>query len=317
MRLRKPKRGDPIRADDIGALVDAVVHRIVGVQGVEVRRTRGSVTIGLQAGTAPGWRPGRIVEVVKPADPEQASALNVWYWVASVGRSDTEAVQIPVGRVFGRIDYTGNVRLVPAQVGDPCGIRDWIMPDGTNAPVMEVWTEAPAVDLACPPEGAGGNAAGGGFGGGFGGIVEVVLTPQAQGLAAEATSETEATGEAMSDWAVELEVEDFARAGAELVVAVPKGPHTQPMFATAQLVGLGSGGTPPLCEIVVGQSNTGANAVYLGAGALVLGGELGEAGRATMTGTIDVRGVGYLHFRLRTPAHGTALGSGTITVVFS
>lgn len=316
--------GQKIRAEHLNALAEAMVRRIVAGQGLVVQQDGGRVTIGLSQGAGPVGREARIVEVVTPAEPLERTALNTTYWAARVGLADTEAIAFPVERIFGRPNYNGDAVIEPAREGDSCWIRDRIGPGGAIEPELIVRTEVFAVTPACSDSlrsplgpgaaGAGASGIGGGLGDGLGdglAVVEGVLA--VDGEEANAMDVVDAMDAMAGDHLAEIEIPDFAEAGYEEAVPVPRWART----ASLHLVGKGDLTDAPLCQLDVGTSNIGASAAFLGDASLTLGGGSTLDERNAMAGPIAVEARGYLHVRVATPDHGTAVGSGMVYVRFA
>lgn len=61
---KPPKSGDPVRADQIAALIETAINRIVGVAPVQVRKAKNQITISFMDdriiggdGGTPVWVP--------------------------------------------------------------------------------------------------------------------------------------------------------------------------------------------------------------------------------------------------------------------
>lgn len=306
----RARAGEAITADKWNRLVAEWLGSIVGGPGIDVRVANGRVSISLREGSAARVWPARIVAVLGPAGGATPTALNLGYRVARAGLGDDAAIDIPPARVVGRINYTGDVALVPAPVGSEGLLRDWVLPDGTSEPRFEVWREAPVVTPACP-EGAGVAGGGGGGDAARNVLATSVLAEMGVLVRADGTGLGGAVAEGASMEEV-VEFEDLANVGDWRQVAVPAGATS----ANCQALAHADGGDEPLGEIEVGLSVVEGVAVYDGAGEMVIDGTGGVDGRTAMTGAFDVWASRWLYLRLRTPGSGSPVGRARVVVVF-
>jgi len=143
--------GDPVRAADFNAVIDAlrVVSGIGVGEGLTIRRTSGGIVIGrLDSGAAETF-PATVEAVTVAVGSGAYLPSDVRYTARVIGRPDIEPLG-PVLPTYGRPVKGDEFGIYPAAPGDFCLIVRRPARDNSGGTIAELWIATERV-AGCAP----------------------------------------------------------------------------------------------------------------------------------------------------------------------